>query len=83
MVFVDYFSVVCVCLFVLSRNFFVLSGLPDLVTSVPSTCMHVFSRLFKKHAFELLYLLYLPIPLVFVLIAVHVELLIDQLLHVN
>ena len=46
-----------------------LSGLSVLVTSVPSTCMHVF---------ELLYLLYLPIPLVFVLIAVHIELLIDQ-----
>ena len=52
------------------------SGLPALVTSRPSTCMHVFSKLFKKHAFELLYIFLLH----FVLIAVHVELLIDQLL---
>ena len=55
-VFVNYFPVVCVCLFVLNRTFFVLSGLPVLVTSGPSTCVHMFSRLFKKHAFELLYL---------------------------
>ena len=54
MVFVNYFPVVCVCLFVLNRTFFVLSGLPVLVTSALSTCMHMFSRLFKKHAFELL-----------------------------
>ena len=68
MVFVNYFPVVCVCLFVLNRTFFVLSGLPVLVTSGPSTCMHMFSRLFKKHAFELLYYYYSSLPfLVFLL----------------